>query len=96
MELFAWQRKNIAASSIELRSHPTLLLRGFHVPEAEAARESRAGPGDGSLTLVVLWAVRASLGASASEPIFHRRRLVRERQAPPRSALEGDGVIPTD
>lgn len=35
--------------AVELRSPPTLLLRGFRVPEAEAAGGSRAGPGGGTL-----------------------------------------------
>lgn len=76
--------------AVELRSPPTLLLRGFRVPEAEAARGSRAGPGGGSLSTAARWPPRARPGASGTELIFRRLCLVPERQARPRSALRGE------
>lgn len=76
--------------AVELRSPPTLLLRGFRVPEAEAARGSRAGPGGGSLSTAARWPPRARPGASGTELIFRRLCLVPERQARPRSALQGE------
>lgn len=77
-------------AAVELRSPPTLLLRGFRVPEAEAAGGSRAGPGGGTLVPAARRPSRALPGASGTELIFRRLCLVPEGQGLPRSALQGE------
>lgn len=92
MALFAWRRKNIAASGTDRVPPPTLLLRGFRVPEAEAP--GRAGPDRETETADALGAGGPDLPGSPYAELVLPRGARCPGGRHPRTAPEADRVIP--